>query len=71
MEIEATGQLMTCIYTTNNTDIGVLAGSKTENARAHVSSAQVPRTGGSALCGSTGTLTGQYKITTPSTLYGD
>lgn len=71
MEIEAIGQTMTCIYTTNNTDIGLLTGSKTENARALVSSAQVPRTGGSLFCGSTGTLTGEYKITTPSTLYVD
>lgn len=71
MEIETknTGLGMTCIYSTNATDIGVLTGSNTKNATIAVSTAKVPRTGGSALCGSAGTLTGEYKITTPSTLY--
>lgn len=71
MEIETknTGLGMTCIYSTNETDIGVLTGSNTKNATLSVSTAKVPRTGGSGLCGSSGTLTGEYKITTPNTLY--
>jgi hypothetical protein len=71
MEIEATSALMTCIYTTNATDVGLFTGSNTTNATLHLSSSKVPRTGGSALCGAAGTITGDYKVTTPSTLYVD
>jgi hypothetical protein len=62
-----------CIYTTNNTYLGVLTGSNTTggNAKLLISSAAVPRTGGSVFCGTSGTLTGEYKITSPSTLYID
>lgn len=72
MEIESTNTSMgiSCIFTTNNTDIGLLTGSKTQNATVDIS-AQVPRTGGSFFCGSTGELTGKYTITSPSTLYAD
>lgn len=69
IETKNTSLGMTCIYTTNNTDIGVLTGSNSENATLLVDTAKVPRTGGSALCGSAGELTGEYNITTPSTLY--
>lgn len=60
----------TCIYKTTNTDIGVLTGSNKNKATAHIK-ALVPRTGGSALCGSVGELQASYLITTPSTLYID
>lgn len=71
MEIKAVGPMMTCIYTTSNTDIGILTGSNSENATALVDSAKVPRTGGSALCGAYGELTGEYEVTSPGTLYVD
>ncbi len=61
---------MTCIYKTNNTYIGVLTGSNKGHAKADIS-ATVPRTGGSALCGASGTLKASYTVTTPSTLYID
>jgi hypothetical protein len=37
---------LTCIYTTNETDIGLSEGSKTEHARLRLESTNVPRTGG-------------------------
>lgn len=55
-----------CGFTTNNTQIGsVTTGS---NAVIDINSAKVPRTSGNFLCGSSGTLTGTYTITTPSSL---
>lgn len=56
----------TCIYTTSSTDIGTLTSSNTTRGSAMLDvSATVPRTGGSGLCGSTGTWSGSYEITTP------
>jgi hypothetical protein len=64
-----------CIFSTNGTDVGTgsLTGSSTTggNATLDVKSASIPRTGGSFLCGSSGTWTGSYKVVTPSTLYID
>ena len=60
----------TCVFTTSGTDIGTLTGSNATNATIDISGS-LPRTGGSYLCGSTGTITGSYKVTTPSTLYVD
>lgn len=59
----------TCIYTTNNTQIGTLTGSSSTNATLHAESSPVPRSGGSFLCGTTGVLTGSYLITNPKTLF--
>lgn len=70
---EATSMGMSCLYETNETDLGVLTGSATTggNAVLDINSALIPRTGHSIFCGSSGTLTGSYTITTPSTLYID
>ena len=65
----------TCTFTTNNTDVGTgsLTSSDTTggNATLDIATSKIPRTGGSFLCGSSGTLTGSYKVVTPSTLYID
>lgn len=62
-----------CIFTTSSTDFGTLTG--TDDTRGHATisfeSAGLPRTGHSIFCGSAGTLTGGYTITTPSTLWVD
>ncbi len=74
-KIELQTSVGTCIFTTNSTDIGTgtLTSSDTTggNAVLDVSSAKIPRTGGNFLCGSSGTWTGSYTVTTPSTLYID
>ncbi|HEX6602760.1 MAG TPA: hypothetical protein VF030_08970 [Solirubrobacterales bacterium] len=58
-----------CVYSTNNTEIGTVTGSSTTGGKATVDvSGAIPRTGGSAFCGSSGTLTGSYVINTPSNL---
>lgn len=63
-----------CIYTTNNTDIGTLTGSKTtgKTATIHVDSELIPMTGGlsGALCNANkgAELTGNYEITGPDYL---
>lgn len=62
---------MSCIYTTNNTYLGVLTGNTSGNAMFDTAGGTIPRTGGSALCGGTATLTGVWNITSPSTLSVD
>jgi hypothetical protein len=61
----------TCIYTTNNTQIGTVtpAPSNTGHATLDIS-ATIPRSGGSLgiFCGSTGSWTGNYKVTSPTGL---
>jgi hypothetical protein len=56
----------TCVFTTSGTDIGTLDGGTP--AVMNINSAKIPRTGGNFLCGSSGTWTGSYAITSPSTL---
>jgi hypothetical protein len=55
-----------CIYTTSNTDVGTLTGGTP--ATLDINSATIPRTGGSAFCGTGGFWTGNYVVTTPGTL---
>lgn len=64
---------MSCLYTTNETELGVLTGSNETggNARLVIDSALIPRTGHSVFCGTGNELTGEYEITTPSKLYID
>jgi hypothetical protein len=59
----------TCTFTTSNTPIGTL----TEGAGAtlDINSAKIPRTGGSFLCGGSGTWTGNYSVKTPTFLEVD
>jgi hypothetical protein len=72
-EVSIATSVGTCVFTTSSTDIGALTNSNLTggNATLDLNSAKIPRTGGNFLCGSTGTWTGSYKITTPSTLYVD
>lgn len=71
-EVETIGATGTCIYTTNETDIGVLTGSNKTGGHAVLDlSGIVPRTGGSFFCGSGSAITGTYTITSPSKLYVD
>ena len=60
-----------CKFSTNNTDLGTVTGSKTTGSRAVIDvAAQIPRTGGrsGAFCGSTAEWTGSLRIETPSSL---
>lgn len=70
---EVTSMGISCIYETNETDLGILTGTETTggNAKLSIASPTVNRTGHSIFCGSSGELTGQYVVTTPSTLYID
>lgn len=59
----------TCAYRTENTDIGLMTGSLSTKGTATIDlSASIPRHGGSALCGSTGTLHGLLLVTAPDNL---
>lgn len=62
-----------CVFTTNATRLGT--GTDTEatggNAEIDFESAKIPRTGGNFLCGASGTLTGSFTVTSPSTLFLD
>ena len=63
-----------CIYSTSATDVGTLTSTTHTGGHATLDiSATINRTGGSSgiLCGSKGTWTGSYTITTPSTGYID
>ncbi|HEY8502554.1 MAG TPA: hypothetical protein VIL21_07690, partial [Solirubrobacterales bacterium] len=71
ISIQLTGLGITCIYTTNGTQIGTLTGSNSTKAKLDLEGSSIPRTGGSIYCGSSGELTGSYTVTTPSTLYVD
>jgi hypothetical protein len=64
---------ITCVFTTNNTHIGNLTDSheKAGHATLDLLNSQIPRTGGSFLCGSFGEWTGSYTVTTPAALYID
>jgi hypothetical protein len=72
-EIKIQTSLGECVFTTSNTDIGKLTGTDItkSNPTLDIGSAAIPRTGGSFLCGSSGTWTGSYKVTTPATAWGD
>lgn len=59
----------TCVFSTNNTTVGTGTGGGP--AQLDINSAKIPRTGGNFLCGSSGTLTGSYTVTSPSTLFLD
>lgn len=62
-----------CIFKTSGTDIGTLTGTDTTGGAAtlDLGSSTIPRTGHSVFCGSSGTWTGSYKVTTPGSLYID
>lgn len=58
-----------CIFTTTATDIGELTSGSPGTL--DINSSKIPRTGGSLLCGATGTWTGSYKVTGPGSLLVD
>jgi hypothetical protein len=62
---------ITCVYTTNNTEVGLIEGSNEKAAVLVVDGASIPRTGGSFFCGSSSELTGTLTATSPSTLSVD
>jgi hypothetical protein len=70
-EISINTSVGTCVFTTNATDVGTITDTDTtgSNATLDINEAKIPRTAGNFLCGASGTWTGSYKITTPSTLY--
>lgn len=72
-EVSIATSVGTCVFTTNGTDVGTGTGTKSTGGHAvlDINSAKIPRTGGNFLCGSSGTLTGSYTITTPATLFLD
>lgn len=73
VQVTDTNVGITCIYTTNTTDIGRLTDSHKTSSTAtlEIQTQSVPRTGGSIFCGTSGSLTGNYVITTPDALYID
>ena len=59
----------TCVFTTNNTDIGTVTGSNNTGGNAVLDiTGKIPRTAGNFLCGSSGTWTGSYTINSPASL---
>jgi hypothetical protein len=72
-EVTIQTSIASCIFTTANTDLGRLtaAPSNTGHATLDINSAGIPRTGHSFFCGSSGTWTGAYKVTTPTGLKVD
>jgi hypothetical protein len=71
-EITIETSIDTCVFTTSNTDIGTLTGTGVTAGNAVLDlSGTLPRTAGNFFCGTSGTLTGSYKFTTPSTLWVD
>lgn len=67
-EITIETSIANCIFTTKaeGTDVGTLTGGT--GATLDINSASIPRTGHSIFCGSSGTWTGSYKVTTPDFL---
>jgi hypothetical protein len=72
-EITIETSVGSCNFTTFATDIGTVTGTAVTgtNATLDIGSSAIPRTGHSFFCGSSGTWTGAYKVTSPSTLYID
>lgn len=73
MDVVVTSSVGECIFTTTNTDLGTATSSEETGGNSVIdfNSAKIPRTAGNFLCGSYGTLTGSYTITTPSTVFLD
>lgn len=68
-EVELTTSVGACIFTTSNTHLGKVVGGSP--ASLEINSAKIPRTGGSFLCGSSGTFTSKLTVTSPATLLID
>lgn len=72
-EISVETNVGTCVFSTSNTDIGTLTDTAATkgNAVLDLTSTTLFRTGGSFLCGTSGTWTGNYTVTAPSALHLD
>jgi len=72
-EITVATSIGSCIFTTSGTSIGTLTGSQATGSSStlDIGSSVIPRTAGNFLCGSSGTLTGSFKTTTPSASWID
>jgi hypothetical protein len=71
-EIKVNTSVGECIFSTNATDIGTLTGSQATGSSGTLDvSATIPRTGGSFLCGSSGTLSGSWKSVIPTSTWID
>jgi hypothetical protein len=59
-----------CIFGTSNTDVGTLTGG---SPAVFTAEGSIPRVGGrsGAFCGSAGTVSAEYEVDTPSSLYVD
>jgi len=70
VSIQITSLGITCVFTTNNTEVGTVTGSKNTKGTAtmDIDSVKIPRTGGSFFCGSSGEWTGSYKVESPDYL---
>ncbi|MGN6215469.1 MAG: hypothetical protein ACTHN7_00705 [Solirubrobacterales bacterium] len=70
VEVEVVHLGVQCIYSTNQTEIGLVTGSATTGGDSEIDiKATIPRTGGSggAFCGSSAPMTGKVIVTSPST----
>jgi hypothetical protein len=71
-KVEITTSVGPCVFTTAGTNVGTVTGTDTTGGNAKLDiQGTIPRTGGTFLCGSTGTWTGSYNVTAPSTLWID
>jgi hypothetical protein len=71
-KVEITTSVGACVFTTSSTTIGTVTGTDITGGNAKYDvQATIPRTGGSFLCGSTGTWTGSYSVTSPATVWID
>jgi hypothetical protein len=70
-EITIETSIANCIFTTKaeGTDVGTLTGGSP--AKLDINSASIPRTGHSVFCGGSGTWTGGYEVTTPTSVFID
>lgn len=67
--VQVTSLGLTCVFTTNETEIGTATGGTT--AKLDIDSVKIPRTEGSIFCGSSGEWTGSYSVDSPDTLLID
>ena len=63
----------TCVFKTNNTDIGTLVGTdgSGSTAKLEIGAKQIPQMGENPFCPESATWSGSYTITTPDVLYVD
>jgi len=71
-EVTIATSVGSCVFTTNGTSVGTITGTaQTGGSGVLDIKGTIPRTGGNFLCGSSGTWTGSYTVTTPGTVWID